>query len=527
LFDTPGIGDTRGVEYDVENMADMLSVLSNYEKLHGIVILLKANSARVTIMFRFCINELLTQLHRDAVQNMVFGFTNTRGSSYQPGDTLDPLSIELASHENVDIGLYESTVYCFDSESFRYLAAYQQGVDLGDRADYSRSWEKSAQESQRLVRYIQSLTPHRVKSTISLNDTRHMITELTKPMADIMRTMDATIKMNQEQIESLSEDKLKKEDLEKNLLVTVKTLQAHQLDRPRTVCRDENCVDYYDDRAGSDKESVRVLSVVYKSLCHDPCYLDNIPADQLSPPGLLRCYAFDGGDGFCNGCSHSWQQHLHVLYELKPAQKTIKSKEVESKLKDAKSDMEKKEIAIAEKELVIKEIKAEYDEIAHAAIQFCIFLKKNSITPYNDATLEYLEIMIKEERGKVAVGGARTKLEALEKYRAQYQEKVNILTKKMESGDDSVLLSDKEVHEKVQHLYKLKHYGENLRAIKTIVSRAHRNTFRETPHNIPVKAKGWVFSGARAAVASGARAAVASGLRQVRDGFTSGASGSR
>jgi hypothetical protein len=85
LFDTPGIGDTRGASQDTQNMADILSVLSNYEKLYGIVILLKPNNARLTLMFRFCIKELLTHLHRDAARNMVFGFTNTRGSNYTPG----------------------------------------------------------------------------------------------------------------------------------------------------------------------------------------------------------------------------------------------------------------------------------------------------------------------------------------------------------------------------------------------------------------------------------------------------------
>lgn len=145
-------------------MADILSVLSNYENIHGIVILLKPNNSRLTLMFRFCIKELLTHLHRDAARNMVFGFTNTRGSNYKPGDTFLPLTTELAKNTDVPIGLFEHTVYCFDSESFRYLAAYHQGVDLGDRADYSRSWEKSAKESQRLMTYFLGLKPHLVKA---------------------------------------------------------------------------------------------------------------------------------------------------------------------------------------------------------------------------------------------------------------------------------------------------------------------------------------------------------------------------
>ncbi|KAF8426192.1 hypothetical protein EV426DRAFT_560164 [Tirmania nivea] len=365
LFDAPSIGDNRAAD----NMADLLSILSNYDKLHGILILLKSNN---TCLVRLCIKELLTHLHQDAARNMVFGFTNTRGSNYKPGDTFEPLKRELASYKKVDIGLFEETVYCFDSESFRYLAGYHQGIDLGDQGDYNQSWEKSAHESHRLLRYFGNLKPHQVKNTISLNETRHLITELTKPMAEIMQVMNDTIKVNQDQIKS--------------------------------------------------------------------------------------------------------------LYE---------SKETEHKLSTATSDMEVKKIAIADKESFIAAIKAEYEEIEGAAIRFSIFLKQNSITPYNDATIDYLGFMIKEERGKVAVGGDRSKLDDLEKYLVQYQEQVKILTERMESGKGCELLNAQEVQKRVQELYSLFHYGSQLRQIKSVVHQAHGDTFREESHNVRVKSKLW------------------------------------
>lgn len=98
LIDTPGIGDTRGLDQDSKNMADILCVLRTYDKLHGIVILLKPNAARLTVMFRFCIKQLLTHLHKNAAHNIVFGFTNTRGSNYKPRDTFKPLDTSVRVH---------------------------------------------------------------------------------------------------------------------------------------------------------------------------------------------------------------------------------------------------------------------------------------------------------------------------------------------------------------------------------------------------------------------------------------------
>jgi hypothetical protein len=103
--------------------------------------------------------------------------------------------------------------------------------------------------------------------------------------------------------------------------------------------------------------------------------------------------------------------------------------------------------------------------------------------------------MIKEEMGKVAVGGDRSKLDALEKYRDQYQEQVNILTTRMQMGDSSELLSEQQIQDKVELLCKLPHYGAQLKQIKHVVSNTHGATFREQSHHVRVKAKRWTIAG--------------------------------
>ena len=91
LIDTPGIGDTRGVEQDRENFNNILKHIATFDKLHGICILLKPNNARLNVTFQYCIKQLLTNLHKDASQNIVFCFTNSRSTFYMPGDTIPAL----------------------------------------------------------------------------------------------------------------------------------------------------------------------------------------------------------------------------------------------------------------------------------------------------------------------------------------------------------------------------------------------------------------------------------------------------
>ena len=174
IIDTPGIGDICGSDQDRINFQNIVTYLSNLEEINGICVLLKPNQSRLSVIFKFCIKELLTHLHRDACKNLVFCFTNTRGNFYKPGDTLPKLQELIQSSTDIDLRLCRETIYCVDNESVRFLAALKQGVKFGEdeKKNYSTSWEISVTETERLIDYISSLPPHKV------NDARRLIVEL-------------------------------------------------------------------------------------------------------------------------------------------------------------------------------------------------------------------------------------------------------------------------------------------------------------------------------------------------------------
>ena len=118
LIDTPGIGDRRGIEKDKENADNILAFLTSYDKINAVVVLLKPNSSRLTIAFKFCVLELLTHLHKSLVTNIIFAFTNSRGTFYRPGDTL-PVLKKLLKDKNINIPLSRETYFCLDNEAFR------------------------------------------------------------------------------------------------------------------------------------------------------------------------------------------------------------------------------------------------------------------------------------------------------------------------------------------------------------------------------------------------------------------------
>ncbi|KAH6678225.1 hypothetical protein B0J14DRAFT_582210 [Halenospora varia] len=480
LIDTPGIGDTRGLKYDQQNMADILSTLSSYDELHGVLILLKSNNARLTVTFSFCVTELLTHLHRSAAANMVFGFTNTRISNYTPGDTFGPLKTLLSRHTGVGLSLSVNTTYCFDSESFRYLAAYKNNVFMDNEEDFRRSWKHSRDEALRLIDHFKTRVPHEVRSTISLNGTRELIAEMTRPMADISQLIKTNIAVCDDKIQELQDHRLGGDQLRKRLHLQKVQLKAETLAKPRTVCKDQDCTEFKDDGNGEGN-----VVTIYKTHCHKICYLTDVKADQVAHPGLIHCAAFKGTNT-CSTCGHHWQQHMHVLYELKEHTGTVTDTEIERQLKTHASDVQLKQTAIRELQQMIQEYKSEHEQIRKAAAQFGMFLKKFSITAYNDKTVEYLQSLIKDEEAKIRVGGNSKKLRALQEDLKKHQETIKILEDNMKQNA-TVILDEKGVNRVILQLYGLKHFGNQLKGLKATTAAAHAATYREIPYRVKNK----------------------------------------
>ncbi|RSL54596.1 hypothetical protein CEP54_009771 [Fusarium duplospermum] len=484
LFDTPGIGDTRGAKHDNENIADMMKTLSNYEDLHGILILLKSNSSRLNIMFKFCIKELLTHLHRSAVSNLVFGFTNTRVSEYTAGDTFRPLKNLLGEHSDLGLSLTTSTTYCFDSESFRYLAAYSQDITLPNEEGMRNSWEHSKNETQRLVQYLQSRTPHNVNSTLSMNGARRQVEQLMKPMSEISRCIAQGITTLENNLKDLADRRPKGEDLRQKLHPEVPSWKPKKLAKPRTICTAKSCSKV---RISSNGDKI----VVTKRQCHADCTLPNVEKETLSDPALKKCRAFDRGKrDTCNapGCSHRWQVHMHILYEAEEVTIRVKDEEIARLLELHASDMKLRETASKNLQQRIYEYQWELHKMQEARALFFVFLSKNAMTPINDSTVEYLDMLIHDEESKIESGRQlgfsvdknKETLKALRSDRQAHLELVEAFQQNTHKVQDEQL-TEKGIDDLVKSLYSLKHFGKDLKSLENTITSSHKATYRERP----------------------------------------------
>ena len=193
LIDSPGIGDVRGVAQDDINMQHILSYLSNLSHLNGVCILMKPTNARMNIFFRSCFVQLFDLFAESIRDRIMFCFTNSRATFYSPGDT-GPLVKQLLKSLPVQgVPFLKTNTFCFDSESFRYLVAKQNGIvfDDSEEQDYQDSWKKSSDESKRLLQYIGTKlsTPLLFDEGRSIRNAQLQITLLVRPILETIRNI--------------------------------------------------------------------------------------------------------------------------------------------------------------------------------------------------------------------------------------------------------------------------------------------------------------------------------------------------
>jgi GTP-binding protein EngB required for normal cell division len=502
LIDTPGIGDTRGFDQDVKNMKNVLSFISQYELLHAVCILLKPNEERLTSSLKYCITQLLEKLHKDASSNILFCFTNSRSTSYRVGSTLGLIENMLKPTTRddfikLDIKLDEKgTMYHFDSESFRFLASMKNDIQFGDREmkTFRESWEQSTDEAVRLMSHIASLTPHEIKSTLSLNRVRNMLETMQAPLRDISAAIQNNLVEIRKVRKSCDDSRVIFNDISKVLLCTEEYQETVLLQNPRTICTEPSCegkvchdkcsptettfgilesvkrraVNFLTSGGSNDIRTrlvdkilpVPVFGTMSEMLTSDSKFL----APLLDRPGdePLFCSNLSWRKGNCTICRCPNDKHIRVNSERRTATRTVEDENIRRVLDEATGEMEKKQKILTILEVKEESIKAEYDIVLKAAALFSGFLEQNSIVTYHSATPEYLREQIKV----MNQCGDHARVAELQGKLDEYDDQVRMFKLgRASNGADSdrSLITEEVVKDEVEKLYALELHGPQLK----------------------------------------------------------------
>jgi hypothetical protein len=224
IIDTPGIGDTRGLSQDDKNIQYILSYVNHLSHLNAVCILLKPNTSRLHVLFRSCLEQIFNFLGPNARDNIIFCFTSSRSTFFFPGNTaplLKKMLNELPADHTPQLG--KANMFCFDSESFQYLAAIKSQVNIqfnNDQiADFITCWNKSVAELIRFINLIKSCPHYRMNTWHSIKHAQIIITSLIRPILETIRNILRNQILNNEENKHYSIE-----------------IQAQSISRPSYLC---------------------------------------------------------------------------------------------------------------------------------------------------------------------------------------------------------------------------------------------------------------------------------------------------
>ncbi|KAM9978754.1 hypothetical protein ACTFIY_012515 [Dictyostelium cf. discoideum] len=453
IIDTPGIGDSRGIHQDGVNLQHILKYISSFDKIDGICILLKPNESKSTVLYQYCFKGILSQLDKSAANNIVFCYTNSRGTFYKPGDSHLKIQ-QMVKSLNVPNLKYDGTnTFCFDSESFRLLAALQSNVKFSQNQinDYSSSWKVSVESTEKLISYLNLLPQHDIRNTVSLNECRILINALSKPVVEITRLIDTKLMSIQNQKQELIAQSDDIESLKKNLTITYFDLEKKDLPYPTTVCTNSTCV--------TPVTVKGVVNIAYTTRCHVNCKIKGT-TNTINCLDLKDCRSMDNKSLKCTRCLSDchYSKHMHITYETFLVKKTMENEDVKKKIEDGidATTLKRQMVESLEKEII--ENLEEKNEILLISSQLSYFLKENCITTYHDTVIEYLKICIENEELKSDKSGKKSMEENLKFFQDQHDYFQNNLTNKQVQK-----ITTKDVPILIEKLKNLKVYGKKLR----------------------------------------------------------------
>ncbi|KAI9206445.1 uncharacterized protein BJ171DRAFT_30576 [Polychytrium aggregatum] len=523
IIDTPGMGDTRGFSQDKQNVDHTINYIANYPEIHAVLILLRSDSVKLNTWFRYCIQELIGNLHRDCLKNMYFIFTHSKLTNGKLGEgflTLKSYLEELEQEYSVEIPMSRSNTFAIDNESYRYLLAkgdivyedrYRKGIE--------ESWKHARSTVYKLLEQISNKTTHETKLTVILYNCRQLVNRNYKVWLQALANVSGNLQGMEKVAEQMSKGKIG--NMDKILEYTIYTpVKRETCERPQLVCTVAGCYGYIINEDGT-------TSIRYKTDCHNHLMklikkkadaqasqqsqdagnatqpepssragaqvhspsaepsLDELLPGEL-PSSLIFWYPSMNSWGYCKECGHWFMWHQKCTVNYTYVQKCVFNDEQMKLIKSEQNstkriDHIKKSFAKSKDNL-----SSEAAHIRQLLAKIAVTIEKGGIISYNDAFLKYMDELITSQEGSLipsSVAGETTPEDNrtyLLRQKAEYEEQRKLLLE-MKQAVTTTIESIEELINLIDELSHLRYIGDYI-SEHTIKLDIKPPTFETTLH---------------------------------------------
>ena len=319
IIDSPGFGDSRGLEQDKLNAGEIVRVLIAEDYVNCICLIINGRSPRITATLKYVMAEITSILPRVVLDNIIVVFTNS-------AEIFDITFDAKVLGEFFEQSINPNRIFCIENPYCRYERARDMEHSFPPEFIAKivlKMFESAGEMLTELHKSIAGFdavhTHHfenlyRKKQEIERN-TLHLLTEY-----DHQKQLEAKIKIVEEEVKAASRTKHLNEDYKTTY--TDKRWVQVETECHNTLCGARGCY----------------------SNCHAPCYLPK----SLDKEVFKHCRSMGGGD-VCTVCHHSYMLHYHneVSHEEQVEQVEVIDEETKRRFLEAKSTEGRKSIILS------------------------------------------------------------------------------------------------------------------------------------------------------------------------------------
>uniref|UniRef100_A0A3Q2DSJ3 AAA+ ATPase domain-containing protein n=1 Tax=Cyprinodon variegatus TaxID=28743 RepID=A0A3Q2DSJ3_CYPVA len=375
IIDTPGFGDTRGLERDEnvsQRLLDLFRSEDGVQEIHAVGLVIKAAENRLSDRLLYIFDSVMDLFGKDVEKNIVALVTHSDGTT--PGNALKAL--EDADIKCAKDGNNQPVYFLFNN-----LQKTERDTEKKTGA-LKHSWDFTNKQIQNFTAYLDTSQPQKLATTVKVLNERIRLT--------------ACIQNLQERVE-LSEQKQRE----------IKQIQEALKNNENEIKKNENFtieVDVtYKVRERIIGGTGWTMSLYNAAVCCERC------EENCHYPGCtMALYAWQCEvmkEGCCTVCTGKCPASDHVKEKWKYVNKT---KKVEKTVEDLKEKYEKNKAECENKLSLLENLEEEYRKLSaersmylDEAYQHFIKLEQIALNVESVSTFVHLDFLIEklEEKG--------------------------------------------------------------------------------------------------------------------------------
>ncbi|XP_042252033.1 uncharacterized protein LOC121886171, partial [Thunnus maccoyii] len=334
IIDTPGYGDTRGNEHDVnirQRLFDLFRSEDGVHEIDAVGLVMKASVNRLSDRLKYIFDSVTSLFGKDLEKNIVALITHSNGLT--PDDALKALetaNIKCAKNEK--------------NQPVHFLFNNRQTTQRAEETEFAleNAWRVTERGMKRFTDVLEKSKPQNLITTVEVLKARFRITACIQNLQDRIQL----IELKQNEIQQTEEAlKKHKQEMKKNEEFTVEVDEVYK---------------EKEDIRGGKRWLFFYKGAVTCNTCKENCHYPGCTMAR-SPK---HCEVMKGGR--CTVCTGKCPAEDHVKEKWRYVNKTRKVKKT---LQDVKQKYEKNKVDREQKKSLLENLQTEMEKLKSVKIQ--------------------------------------------------------------------------------------------------------------------------------------------------------------